>query len=142
MPPKDYTEEDVLNALFDISDNGLSLNKAAQKHNVPPSTLSGRRRGLPAKSDSEAQPSNSRLSVAQENTIVEWILRQEKLGCAPSHSAVKNVVTSLLAEADDSEPVGRHWVERFIKRHPEIHTKIGRIQEALRFHEFTPRAVN
>jgi hypothetical protein len=68
MPPKTcgggYTEEDVMNALFDISDNGLSLRKAASKHNVPSCTLSGRGKGLhTSKGDPEAQ-TNNRVSTA------------------------------------------------------------------------------
>ena len=106
MPPKAYTEKDVANALLDISDNGFSLHKASQKHNVPPSTLSGRRNGRASKSDPEAQPAHSRLLIAQEDKLVEWILRQERLGFAPSHSQVKIVVSSLLAETGNEKPVG------------------------------------
>lgn len=74
MSPKAYTEEDVMNALFDISDNGLSLRQAASKHNVPLSTLSGCNTGLYiSKADLEAQ-TNNRLSTAQEDMIVKWIL--------------------------------------------------------------------
>jgi hypothetical protein len=92
-------------ALFDVSDNSLSLRQAASKHNVPPSTLSVRSKGLhTSKADPEAQ-TNSRLSTAQEDSIVEWILRQETLGAAPSHSAVRNVANSLLKEAGDENPV-------------------------------------
>ena len=138
----DYTEEDVANALFDIIDNGMSLNKASEKHNIPTSTLSARRNGCIAKSDPEGQLSNSRLSTIQEDRIIEWILRQERLGCAPSHAQVRSVVTKVLVRTGDDDPVGKKWVERFIMRRPEIQNKVGRMQEALRFNEFTPKAVN
>ncbi|KAM5528328.1 transposase [Fusarium oxysporum f. sp. phaseoli] len=39
-------------------------------------------------------------------------------------------------------PIGVHWLARFIKRHPEIDTKVGKRQEASRFNSFTPMAVN
>lgn len=132
----------MANALFDIIDNGMSLHKASEKHNVPTSTLSARRNGRAAKNDPEAQPSNSRLSTVQEDRIVEWIQRQERLGCAPSHSQIRSIMTKLLVQAGVNDPVGKRWVERFIKRRPEIQTKVGRMQEALRFNEFTPKAVN
>jgi DNA-binding NarL/FixJ family response regulator len=79
------------------------------------------------------------LSNDQELRIVRWILRQEKLGFAPSQSAVREIVSSLA-----NIQAGKAWVGRsrgrFIKRH--IHSKIGRRQEAARFHKFTPKAVN
>lgn len=39
MPPKTYTEELLYDAVFDVLKNGLSINKASQKHGVPTSTL-------------------------------------------------------------------------------------------------------
>jgi hypothetical protein len=35
-----------------------------------------------------------------------------------------------------------NWVSRFIKKHPELKTKSGRVQETVRFEAFTPKAVN
>lgn len=37
---KDYTEDDVRNAVFDCHDNGLGVNESAAKYGVPKSTLS------------------------------------------------------------------------------------------------------
>lgn len=34
MPPKAYTKENVKDTIFNIINNGLSLNKAALKYNV------------------------------------------------------------------------------------------------------------
>jgi hypothetical protein len=38
--------------------------------------------------------------------------------------------------------VGHNWVPKFIRRHPELRTKVGRRQEANRFNSFTPKAVH
>jgi hypothetical protein len=35
-----------------------------------------------------------------------------------------------------------NWVFRFIKKHPELKTKGGKIQETVHFEAFTPKAVN
>jgi transposase-like protein len=137
MPPKTYTEESLRDAVYDVLEEGLSINQAAQKHGVPTSTLSDRASGRHAsKDDPEAKPLNTLLSEAHEDRIVAWILQQERLGFAPSQNAVRLVVLSLTGTE-----IGTHWVRRFVKRRPEVHAKIGRKQEATRFNKFTPRAV-
>ncbi|RYC77765.1 hypothetical protein BFJ63_vAg19361, partial [Fusarium oxysporum f. sp. narcissi] len=51
MPQSSYTEDDVIQAILDVTENGLSQNQAAQKNGVPPTTLSDRLRGLPSNSE-------------------------------------------------------------------------------------------
>ncbi|KAF4446915.1 hypothetical protein F53441_9493, partial [Fusarium austroafricanum] len=135
-----YTEDNVIEAILDVTDNGLSQNKAEQKHGIPQPTLSGRLRGVPPKS--EVTHPAQLLSRSQESRLVAWILRQEALGYAPSHSQVRATVNALLRQQGREKPVGVHWLARFIKRHPYIKTKIGKRQEASRFNCFTPTAVN
>ncbi|TVY62619.1 Pogo transposable element with ZNF domain [Fusarium oxysporum f. sp. cubense] len=140
MPQLSYTEEDVIQAMLDITDNGLSQNQAAQKNGVPQTTLSDRLRGLPSRSEI-TQPAQL-LSKSQESRLVTWILRQEALGYAPSHSQVRATVAALLRQQGRERHIGVHWLARFIKRHPDIKTKVGKRQEAARFNSFTPMAVN
>ncbi|KAJ0131033.1 Uncharacterized protein HZ326_25879 [Fusarium oxysporum f. sp. albedinis] len=51
MPQQSYTENDVIEAILDVTDNHLSQHQAAQKHGMPQTTLSDRLRGLPSKSE-------------------------------------------------------------------------------------------
>ena len=74
--------------------------------------------------------------------MVTWILRQEALGYAPSHSQVRATVAALLRQQGRERPIGVHWVARFVKRHPTIKAKIWKRQEASRFNSFTPMALN
>ncbi|OBS16101.1 hypothetical protein FPOA_13184 [Fusarium poae] len=140
MPQLSYTKEDVIQAMLDVIDNSLSQNQAAQKNGVPQTTLSDRLRGLPSKSEI-TQPAQI-LSKSQESRLVTWILRQEALGYAPSHSQVRATVTALLRQQGRERHIGVHWLARFIKRHPDIEAKVGKRQEAARFSSFTPMAVN
>jgi hypothetical protein len=135
-----YTEETIAKAISDIRDNSLSQCQAAQKYGVPQQTLSARLKGQTALAD-QIQPSQC-LSKNQETKLVSWILRQESLGYAPSHSQIRACVLALLQQQGDKSKLGRHWVERFIQRHPELRTKRGRRQEANRFDSFTPKAVH
>ena len=93
MPQLSYTEENIIQAMLDVIDNGLSQNQAAQKNGVPQTTLSDRLRGLPSRSEI-TQPAQL-LSTSQESRLVTWILRQEALGYAPSHSQVRATVAAL-----------------------------------------------
>ncbi|KAM5528247.1 transposase [Fusarium oxysporum f. sp. phaseoli] len=140
MPQLPYTEDDVIEAMLDVTDNGLSQHEAAQKHGMPQTTLSDRLRGIPPKSE-VTHPSRL-LSKSQEARLITWILRQEALGYAPSHSQVRATVAALLRQQGRERPIDVHWLTRFVKRHPSIKKKIGKRQEASRFNCFTPTAVN
>lgn len=140
MPYRAYTEENLAAALFDITDNGMSQYEAAQKHGVPQPTLSKRLRGQQSRKE-VIQPAQ-RLSASQETRLVKWLLRQESLGYALSHSQLRSCVQGLLQQQGDTKPLGKNWTLKFLKRHSKLSTKIGRRQEANRFDAFTPKAVH
>ncbi|RYC80284.1 hypothetical protein BFJ63_vAg16824 [Fusarium oxysporum f. sp. narcissi] len=140
MPRVSYIEDEVAEAMLDVTDNGLSQNKSAQKREIPRSTLGDRLRGLPSRSE-VTQPAQL-PSKPEECILVAWILWQEALGYAPSHSQVRATVNALLRQQGRAKPVNVHWLARLMKRHPSIKAKIGKRQEASRSDCFTPTAVN
>lgn len=107
---------------------------------MPPTTLSDRLRGRPSQSV-VTQPAQL-LPKSEESRLVTWILRQESLGYAPSHSQVRVTVAALLRQQGRERHIGVHLLARFIKRHDDIKTKVGKRQQAARFNLFTPIAVN
>ncbi|EWZ28117.1 hypothetical protein FOZG_18184 [Fusarium oxysporum Fo47] len=135
-----YTEDDVAEAILDITDRGLSQTGAAQKRGVPRSTLSGRLSGQASRN--ERIQAHQRISKSQEETLLRWVLRQESLGYALSHSQLRACVEAILKQQGDNKPLGKHWTTRFVKRHLQLSTKLGKRQEAARFDGFTPKAVN
>jgi hypothetical protein len=130
----------MANALFDITDNGLSQHLVAEKYGIPQQSISDRFNGQTARED-QIQPHQC-LNKNQEAQLVSWILRQESLGYAPSHSQIYACVQAVLTKQGDTQELGQHWVKKFIRCHPEIKTKPGRRQEASRFNSFTPKAVH
>ncbi|PNP53876.1 hypothetical protein FNYG_15669 [Fusarium nygamai] len=66
MPRVSYTESNVIDAILDVTDNGLSQSQAAQKNGIPPTTLSNRLRGVPSKSEA-TQPAQL-LSKPEESS--------------------------------------------------------------------------
>ncbi|KAI8398852.1 hypothetical protein FOFC_20077 [Fusarium oxysporum] len=85
---------------------------------------------------------HQRIPKSQEETLIRWVLRQESLGYAPSHSQLRACVEAILKQQGDNKPLGKHWTTRFVKRHLELSTKLGKRQEAARIDGFTPKAVN
>ncbi|KAI8710609.1 HTH CENPB-type domain-containing protein [Fusarium sp. LHS14.1] len=140
MVPHVYTEDDVAEAIFDVTDRGLSQTEAAQKRGVPQWTISRRLSGQASRN--ERIQAHLRISKSQEDTFLRWVLRQESLGYAPSHSQLRACVEAILQQQGDNKPLGKHWTTRFVKRHPQLSTKLGKRQEAARFDGFTSKAVN
>ncbi|KAF6514166.1 hypothetical protein HZS61_006422 [Fusarium oxysporum f. sp. conglutinans] len=140
MVRRNYTEDDVAEAIFDTTDRGLSQNEAAQKRGVPQWTISRRLSGQASRN--ERIQAHQRISKSQEETLIRWVLRQESLGYAPSHSQLRACVEAILQQQGDNKPLGKHWTTRSVKRHLELSTKLGKRQEAARFDGFTPKAVN
>lgn len=140
MAPKAYSPEDMVKAMEEVRTRQLSLNQAAQKYAIPPSTLSGRMRGR--ESANQAKVDKQRLCPEEEKRLATWCLRQDACGYAPSFARVKALAQLLLKKKGDLEPLGKRWMKGFKKRNPEIGTLKTAVQEAARFSAFTPKAVN
>ena len=118
-----YTEEDVKNALIDVQ-NSVAVNAAATHHSVPYSTLRGRING--AQPHRYAHSDEQRLTAIQEKHLEHWILRQKALGYASTYTQVRAIVSGVLKQQGDYEPLGKKWSKHFIWRYPAIKTKLGR----------------
>ncbi|KAF6514359.1 hypothetical protein HZS61_005493 [Fusarium oxysporum f. sp. conglutinans] len=99
-------------------------------------TLRGRLTG--AQSRQVARQEQLRLTTDQEDDLERWILRQKKLGHAPTHAQVRTIVRSVLARHGDHAPLGRKWTTRFVERHPALKTKLGRRTDWERVNAATP----
>jgi transposase len=116
-----YSLQDMEEAKLSIG-AGKSIRQAAKDCGVPEATL----RRYIAEDDHNQADTAFKISQNDEERVVKWILTQEKLGYAPTLSMVKAVVTSLAKKTGDTRPLGHHWMERFLKRRPEIRTKLGK----------------
>jgi hypothetical protein len=130
----------MVEAILDVTDNGFSPPQAAHRRGVPRRTLIDRLHGRGAVKK-QIHP-HRRLSRRQEDRLAFWILRQESLGYAPSHSQIRACVMGLLRQQGEHLDLGRNWVNKFINRRADLKIKMGRRQEAKRFDSFTPKAVH
>jgi len=117
-----YVEADV-SAAIDAVLEGTGLRAAARLHGVPRQTLADRILGR--QTNIEANQPNQRLSPALEKRLVEFILKQELIGYALTHAQIKSLAQNILKSGGDSRPLGRHWMDGFFRRNPELKTKKG-----------------
>lgn len=112
-----YSNEDVSQAL-DAIKGGQSLRKAASQWGVPRTTLQRRMQG--AQSREIAFSEQQRLSQAQESNLAEWVRIQVVLGLPPTYHQIREFAERILQTQGDSRPLGKNWVQSFIRRNPSV----------------------
>uniref|UniRef100_A0A8H7K3R7 HTH CENPB-type domain-containing protein n=1 Tax=Bionectria ochroleuca TaxID=29856 RepID=A0A8H7K3R7_BIOOC len=73
-----------------------------------------------------------RLSKIQEARLTKWILVQDSIGFPPTHTKVRDIASFLLFEQGELDPLGKHWMEGFLRRNPEVRTLQGKRIDFLR----------
>lgn len=115
MTMPSYTEDHITQALEEVA-QGQSIKKAAMKWGVPRSTLQSRMRGT--QSRDIAFSDQQRLSPTDEGHLATWVRVQADLGLPPSHQQLKEFAERILKVHGDGQPLGKNWVQSFIKRNP------------------------
>ena len=118
-----YTEEHAENAIRDV-ENGGSMRTAAKRWGIPRTTLQSRTKG--AEAAAIAQEPRKRLLRLQEGHLRDWILTQAALGLPPTHFQLLTFASRILVAGGDLQPLGKHWIEGFLRRNPEIKTLRGK----------------
>ncbi|KAM4066310.1 DDE superfamily endonuclease [Hirsutella rhossiliensis] len=58
--------------------------------------------------------------ACMEKQLTEWILIQDALGLPPTHSQIRQFAQRMLAVKGDHTPLGKHWMQAFLRRNPAI----------------------
>jgi hypothetical protein len=101
----------------------LSLRKLSKDYNVPRTTLQHRITGRATRIGKKNGPAN--LTPAEEEAIVEYILKQDAQGFSPRRADVQDMA-NLLMDKRGERRVGKNWTDRFIQRRPELSTRLSR----------------
>jgi DDE superfamily endonuclease/Tc5 transposase-like DNA-binding protein/Psq-like protein len=133
-----YTEYDIGQAILDVT-NGQSIRKAALHWGVPRTTLRHRLYG--SESRKEAFASYQRLSPDQEKSLTTWILMQNDLGLPPTHAQIRQFTIQILAVKGDHQPLGKRWMQAFLRRNPSLCTQKAHSRESARVNGATTEVI-
>lgn len=123
---KSYDDDDVLNALNELKAN-KPLSTVSKKYGIPRTTLRTRYTGkYPI--GTKMGPKTI-LNEQEENYLVQWILTVAKAGFPVTKEQLLDSVAVLVRKLKRQNTFtngrpGRHWYERFLKRHPQISNKL------------------
>ena len=133
-----YSQQQLRQALLHVQ-NGRSVASVSKQWSIPRSTLRGRIEGHQPRT--EAYEIHQKLSKAQEDRLAEWVLTQEALGTAPTHSQIKELAQRILQARGDLPTIGKRWITRFIKRYPVLGTKRARVIDHTRVNGATTEVI-
>src|SRR3954453_7657605 len=119
-----YTEGDVYITISNITSKQIqSERRAVVVYNVPRTTVQRRRARTRSRRDCELK--SKRLTKLEEEVIVQRILKESERGVPSSKVDVRDMANKLLRERG-GKPIGKNWVDRFIKRTPKLRTRWSR----------------
>src|ERR1700761_61426 len=123
MPQKNDESQVILALQAMQNDPKLSARAAGQIYSVDHAKLSRRRHGIQPRRHISA---NSRkLTDLEESVLVQYILDLAAKGFPPRLSIVEDMANRLLATRD-APRVGTRWASNFVKRRPELRTRLQR----------------
>ena len=111
--PRSWTEQDMAAAIGDIR-GGTTLVNAAAKWKIPIQTLRDRNSGK-TKPCRQAHGVQQLLSQEGEAVLVAWLKLWADTARPLTIPRVQRIARDL-----SGGKVGKNWVDRFLKRHPEL----------------------
>ena len=101
-----------------------SQRAAALAFDIPETTLRRRIRGVVSRPQKTANC--QKLSDTEESTLLAWILDMDKRGLPLHLPIVRHLAQLLVSACLPSTTIGENWVNRYVKRHPELKSKYTR----------------
>ncbi|KAH8204428.1 hypothetical protein TruAng_001344 [Truncatella angustata] len=111
-----WTESDMEQAVTAVA-AGTHASDAARQFGVPYSNLNSRTRGRPPR---ELKADLARLTLKQENLLVDWAHAQCELGFPPSKDQIYDLASKVLEKGTPGQKLGKQWVGHWLRRHPHI----------------------
>lgn len=111
-----WTESDMEQAVAAVA-AGTHASEAARQFGVPYSNLNSRTRGRPPR---ELKADLARLTLKQENLLVDWAHAQCELGFPPSKDQIYELASKVLERSSPGQKLGKQWVGHWLRRHPHI----------------------
>src|SRR6478752_4268599 len=122
--PQSLDEARILLALQALqNDPKLTIGRAAKIYEVGRMKLWRRQQGIQSRCD--WIPKSRKLTDLEEQIIVQFLLDLDSRGFPARLYFVEEMANSLLADRNAS-PVGKRWAHNFVKRQPELKTRLFR----------------
>ena len=118
-----------------------SLRAAAIAYDVPPRKLERRHQGILPRS--ETRPKSSKLTVAEEELLLQRILHQAAQGFPLQQTDVQESANLILKSRQPENPqqVGKNWTRNFINRYVQIKSIYNRKSDYQRACCEDPKAI-
>ena len=116
-----------------------SLRTLSAAYGVDRKTLTRRIRGGVTRQ--EAREEQQLLSSTQEDLLCRWIIDLDLAGAPPSFAQVREFAGLISKASDGPSLIGQNWITRFLTRHPNIKSKVGRKIDYLRAENTSPEAL-
>ena len=139
---KQWSEGQMLAALDAVIKDGLSGNKAAALHCVPPSTLKDR---LSGRVDHGKKPGPAPyLTSKEEKELSDHLILSAQSGYGKTRRDVMNIVEGYMLKQQPPRSVNlsNGWWYNFKKRNPSLSLRSGDSTAAVRMNAVNPENVN
>ena len=119
-----WSERQLILALQALEKNPkLTLRSAAKTYEVPYTTLRNRQRGRQPKREISANC--RKLFDSEEDAVVRYVIDLDSRSFPPRIGGVQDMADRLL-ELRDGGRVGTNWAANFVRRRPELKTRLNR----------------
>ncbi len=115
---KDWSRESMLAAMKAVIEDGMSVRRAAELHQVPKSTLGDRISGRVLSGATSGPPSY--LTSVEEEELVTFLCRVAQIGHGRTRQEVIAIVERVLSSRDNTRTVTSGWWASFVGRHPKL----------------------
>lgn len=113
-----YTQQDLLEAYQAVREKKLTLLAACKKYDIPKQTLYDRLKGkIPI--DSKKRNRKNVLSIQEEETIANSLVKLASLGFRPTRSEMQEIC-SVYCQLLDYPELSLTWSKKFVQRWPIV----------------------
>jgi len=129
MPPIKKLPKDEKEALLQAAvkfyqeTSEASIKGTAEKYGIAYSTLRGRLKGAVSRVSGHARMQV--LTPYEENSVVRWCERLDEWGHPAKMSLVKEMAQAIVSRRLNHHILGKHWMSRFLSRHPQLSAKLS-----------------
>jgi hypothetical protein len=90
-----------------------------------------------AQTDKKSQ----QLSKEEEKVLIQYFRDLQRQNLCPNYPRIRRMISEILQNRGDHKTLGKHYVTRFIQRHPELKTGKTRAMDIKRLTALDPTII-